>query len=461
MARHSAQPAYRSRCRDVVKIVDAGAALLAGALFLLPIQTKTPGIAAVRPFYYVAIGVLFLTTLYSLPVVLRGLRRMERHAWWLLMLLALIYVHMFVHTLPMSTRALKDFILGASVDIGCLIVLLAYHLRGQASGKDTVTPLAWMFVLLSLTASVIAWACYFGWTGIGIAGQRLWHNLAWGTRLHGWLGEPTQLGAAMTLGAIAGLYLLGSRVGSYARAAICILVLPLFGATLYGAGTRNGLVSTAVGLGVMILLWRERRLILLAGGVAVFLCGLLQMIAMIEVADIDYLREAQKSESFVGHSAAELQLFAAFRLDDQAGLLARLQKFAIVFDIYRNNGFFEQVVGSGYGFTRTMYGSAFNDYLESIVDFGALFVALLLGYFAYLQLLLLKMIRRGDERSFSGAMLGTALLMYSMIFAMNSSSLFPDLFHFSNFAHIVAASVALAWYLREQRLADTRAVVAA
>jgi len=422
--------------------------LLTIALVLLSLQIKTPGIAAVRPFYYAAIFVLFVATVYFTPMVLRTARRLQREAWTLLIWLAVIYLYIFIQTVPMPMRALKDFILGASVDIGCLIVLLGYHFRGQATGKDTVQELAWILVLFGVVSGVVAWSSYFGWIGIAIAGHDFSHNPAWATRLHGWLGEPTQLGSAIGLGTLAGLYLVGSSITSSLHRVLCFAALLVFGATLYGAGTRNGLVSSTVGIGLMIILWRVRRPVLISGALTIFGGGLLTMMVIMNLGgtDLDYIR--RMGERFPDMSPAQLQLFEAFRLNDLSGAMTRLKRFAGVIDIYRNNGVFEQILGAGYGFTRAVYGSAQNDYLESIVDFGALFLAIMLGYFAYIQLLLSRIMKGKDERTLRDAILGTALVGYSFTFAMNQAILFPDLFHFANFAHILAATIVIARFTR-------------
>jgi hypothetical protein len=425
----------------------AAAVLLAFVLALLSLQIKTPGTAAVRPLYYGAIALLFVTTLFSAPGMLRVARRMQAQAWILFVWLALLYLYMLVHALPMSTRALRDFVLGASVDAGCFILVLGSMVISYSFRHRALRYIALAISAFGLVASAVAWLGYFGYISIELYGQEFPHNPAWATRIHGWLGEPTQLGAAAGLGVLATMYLVAGSVELKPRVAGYV-ALVFLGATLYGAGSRNGLLSTIVATIVMVILSRHSRRTIAAAALATFVGGFLMMILMVSAAGPEWEFMRRLGARFPGYSLAELHLIEAFRFNDPAGSVARLEKFARVVEIYLHNSPSEQLIGAGYGFTRVVYGAAQNDYLESIVDFGALFLAMLIGYFAYLQRLLLGMTRYADAEGILAAVFGNAALAFSIVFALNQSSLFPDLFQFANFAHLLAAAVVVAAHVR-------------
>jgi O-antigen ligase len=84
-----------------------------------------------------------------------------------------------------------------------------------------------------------------------------------------------------------------------------------------------------------------------------------------------------------------------------------------------------------------------NDYLESLVDFGVIFVVILLGYFFYLGRFFIRIIRNGNRARAQTAILGLVLLSFSATFALNLSSFFPEFFHIANFAHILAGVYAI------------------
>jgi hypothetical protein len=421
--------------------------LLTIVFLLLSIKTKAPGEESIRPFYYAGMLLLLAGTVYFLPAILSSLRRLGHEARIVLTWFAVIYGYMFLQTFDMPMRALKDFALGGMVDWSCFALLLAYSHRCSLSGADATRSFATALLSFAVICSLVAWFSYFDWISISIAGNDLGHNPVWSTRIHGWLGEPTYLGTAAGIGVVMALYLLGAGANSPLRRFSLYAALILLGCTLYGAGSRNGLMSAAAGVLMMVLFWRGRRWAILMGAMTALVGGLLVMMAVMNIAGpyLDVINHvAERLPNSLSASAVHLE--EAFRINDPAGAIERLRIFADVVEIYSQNNLLERLVGAGYGFTRLVYGSALNDYLESLVDFGVIYVVIVVGYFLYVQRLLFRMMKGSEHKTFHDAVLGTALLAFSLIFAMNLSSLFVEFFHLANFAPILVTSLVVVNY---------------
>lgn len=420
--------------------------LFAVILLFLSLKIKTPGFEAVRPLHYPGIFLLFLGTIFSTPTFLKAKQRVKltKSGWIIIVWLGFIYLYIFLETLSMPVRALKDVLIGGAVDIGCMTVLLGYCLHGHIMGKDPVRPIAWVLLLLAATSACVAWLMYFDIISMNVLGHEFVHNPAWGVRIHGWFGEPTHLGAATGIGILIALYLLGTEQNGLHERMFFLAISVVLGSASYGNGSRNGMLSAAVG-GVLLFMFLKggRRQVLLGASGAVVGGVLLMSVMLNSFAPNPNVAAAMKiSEKTLWSITAE-HINDGFRMNDYVGATSRLGRFENAYRVYARAGLREKLLGGGYGSFRMGHGSAMNDYLESLIDFGVIFVVILVGYFSYLSMFFLRIIKNDNKARAQTAIFGLVLLSFGVVFAFNLSSFFTGFFHLASFTHILACVIAL------------------
>lgn len=452
--------------------------LFAIILLFLSVKIKTPGVEALRPLHYPGIFVLFLGAILSMLTFLSVAQRVRltRAGWGIIIWLGAIYGYIFTETLSMPVRALKDFLIGSAVDLGCMAVLLGYCLHRHIMGKDSVRPIAWMFLLFAAISAGMAWFMYFDIIKIKIIGHELAHNPAWGVRIHGWFGEPTHLGTAAGIGILIALYLLGTAQNRLHERIFLFAVSVVLGSAIYGTGSRNGVLSAAVGVVLLFMFLKAGRRQIVLGAFGAVFGGVLLMTVMVnffapnpnvaaavlisrenpvasaveqKVANTVEPKVANTVEQKVVSAVKYMVLSGAeyikygFRINDYAGATSRLGRFENAYRVYMRADLRGKLLGGGYGSLRKGYGSAMNDYLESLVDFGAIFVVILLGYFSYLGIFFLRIIKNDNGARAQVAIFGLILLSFGGVFALNMSSFFTCFFHLASFTHILACVFAI------------------
>lgn len=431
-------------------------------LLFLSLKIKTPGVEALRPLHYTGIFLLFLGIIFSTPTFLKAARQLKltRPGWVIIIWLGVIYGYIFFETLSMPVRAFKDFLIGSSVDIGWIMVLLGYCLHGHIIGKNSVRPIAWTLLLFAVISACVAWLMYFNIIAMKVMGHDLVHNPAWGVRTHGWFGEPTHLGTTAGVGILMALYLLGTVQNRFHERISLLASSVVLGATIYGTGSRNGMLSAAIG--VVLLFWflKSGRRQVMLGALGAVVGGVLLMSVMINsftpnqniaaAVKISEENTVSSAAEHKGSSAAEHMLSSAaehitygFRLNDYEGATSRLGRFRNAYRVYMRADLREKLLGGGYGSFRMGHGSAMNDYLESLLDFGAIFVVILLGYLSYLSIFFLRIIKNGNGARTQTAIFGLILLSFGVVFAFNMSSFFTCFFHLASFTHILACVFAI------------------
>ena len=444
--------------------------LFAIVLLFLSVKIKTPGFESVRPLHYAGIFLLFIGTIFSAPTFLKAMQRLKltRPGWIIIIWLGLIYSYIFFETRLMPVRAFKDFLIGSSVDIGCMIVLLGYCLHGHIIGKNTVRPIAWMLLLFATTSVCVAWLMYFNIITMKFMGHELVHNPAWGVRIHGWFGEPTHLGTTAGVGILMALYLLGTEQNRLQERMFLLAASVVLGSAIYGTGSRNGMLSAAVGVVLLFMFLKSGRRQVMLGAVGAVIGGVLLMSVMISsfapnqnvAAAVLISRESPissavepkvssavepKVSSVAEHMVSSVaeHINYGFRLNDYGGATIRLGRFENACRVYMHSDLREKLLGGGYGSLRMGHGTAMNDYLESLVDFGAIFVGIILGYLSYLSIFFLRIIRNGNGARAQTAIFGLILLSFGVVFAFNMSSFFTCFFHLASFTHILACVFAI------------------
>lgn len=413
--------------------------ILPSVLLLLSAKVKTPGEAALRPFHYAGIWVLFFVAVRSLPVFTRWLKQATAEARVVSWGLVALYAYMMVKLFGMPDRAFKDFVIGGAVDWGLLLGLGAACIQGRKEGRDVIGLVALVVFFVTLACTLLAWFMYYDWVAFRFSEILFTHNPVWGKRIHGWFGDPTQLGAATGLGAIAGLYLLARCNGRWSMSGY-LLALALIGSGLYGSGSRNALLSTGVALVILLVHMKRRRGVLTSGIVMIFIVG--AMFAQTAWTYKQLLQNSSIQNSSIQNSSKQNSYFQETLRIGDANSMVRFHIWDVTFARILVSEPKDMAWGAGNGHQRLMYGSVFNEYLESLVDFGAIWVLALLAYLAYLYRRLLAIVVTRDDDASRHAAFAMALLSFAALFACNLPSLFPRFFHFADFALILAVVIA-------------------
>lgn len=420
--------------------------LFAIVLLFLSVKIKTPGFESVRPLHYAGIFLLFMGTVISVPTFLKAMQRLKltRPGWVIIIWLGLIYSYIFFETLLMPGRAFKDFLIGSAVDLGCMAVLLGYFLHRHILGKDSVRPIAWMLLLFATTSACVAWLMYFNTITMKLVGHELVHNPAWGVRIHGWFGEPTHLGTAAGIGILMALYLLGTAQNRLHERIFLLAASVVLGSAIYGTGSRNGMLSAAVGVVLLFMFIKSGRRQVMLGAVGVVVGGILLMAVMNNffapnpnVAAAVLISKKNPVASVVEH------INDGFRLNDYEGATSRLGRFENAYRVYIRSDLREKLLGGGYGSFRMGHGSAMNYYLERLVDFGAIFIVIFVGYLSYLGIFFLRIIKNGNGARPQTAIFGLILLSFGVVFAFNITSFFTSFFHLASFTLILTCVFAI------------------
>lgn len=423
------------------------------AMGALSLKIKTPGIAAWRPLHYTGLGILFLCFIWMLPSFRRRLESLSRAGWVLLALFSMLYVSVFLHTLGEPIRSMKDFLTGAIIDFGLLIVLLGVQgSKGKGIRSELyITTFCWIFVCFAVWSLVFAWFMYYGFE-FSLGALRIGHNVAWGARLHGIQGEPTHLGAAMGLGAISGLFLY-ERSEQGAKQIFLLMLLVLMGATVFAAGSRNSLLSFLVAGGLMMIFSRARVKLLI--GIALsFFGGLLAMMLIVDVlggriqsglmrVELAYEKEHQQTLN-KERSESSRHLTTAFRLGEpSAAISERTERIRKVTATYLHAPLTNKLMGFGYGALEYgLVATSFNSYLDTAVRFGMIHLILSVFFLGTLAYRLYKCVKINfAERDL--AIFGLVILGYAVIFAVNMSTLFAVFFHIGTFCFVIAIATAI------------------
>jgi len=310
----------------------------------------------------------------------------------------------------MPARALKDALIGSTVDILLLLIILMFISVRKMSAYETSIYFAKFFVLVALISSVFGLLFLFGTIEWSIGSFTLGHSPSFG-RMHGYLGEPSHFGSLAGVGVVCASYLMS--LGSGRKYVIMIVFLLIM---LLMSGSRNGIVSTVCSLSAILVFgYRIRGFGRVLGIILVIGIGLL-------LVDINF---GAQISSF---------LVEVFRLNDVVGTSIRLRIWPRVINIYSELSIFHMLFGHGYGYVRQVGPCAFNTYLEYLVNYGIVFVMLFVTYVCWLFWILLRNMRRETTRP--AALFAAMLLVYSLVFSTFLVTIFTSFFHIVNFIFI-------------------------
>ncbi len=225
-----------------------------------------------------------------------------------------------------------------------------------------------------------------------------------GTRLVGLAGNSTAFGSFSALGLISVVYLNAAR-GKSSFLFSCLQVVFLLSAVL--SGSRNVLISLFLSLLVYVGCSYRRTP---KGHNSSMRC--LKWCAII-------------AASIAVMYAASSNLFTLFTRDDLPEH-SRSIIWAIVYTMYIKGSIFTKLFGNGYGFLKDTFRSAHNTYLQILVEYGTVYLVVLLCYLAYIFRCIIKSLTY-SKKSPDNAYLAS-LMVFVCIFSISLNVLFVGIF---------------------------------
>jgi O-antigen ligase len=383
------------------------------AIFSLSLQQKTIGQEAIRTLHYPGIFLLFGGLFIVVIQYFSNFPRLRVPSnYFVVFILLFFYYYILLQTFSMPIRALKDVLIGSTVDILLFFLLLIYILKRNISTDEFSIFLAKFFITFSLISSIFGLMLFFGLIEGPVGSFPLFQNPSFDKRLHGLLGDPTHFGSVMGLGIICANFLM--YLNKQKKYLVVIFYLMII---LIMSGSRNSIVSLAFSLFV-ILIFRVtlRKLLTLSVILSVIVLFLCIYYSNFESEVSIYIRTVLHIETFT-----------------------RISIWSRVIDIFSDGSIFQILFGHGSGYLRGFYRSAHSTYLEYLVDYGLVFIMLFLIYTSWLFWILFRFLQRDPNHP--SALFAAGLLAYSLVFSMFLVTIFTSFFHFINFVFLCAILV--------------------
>jgi hypothetical protein len=238
-----------------------------------------------------------------------------------------------------------------------------------------------------------------------------------GTRIAGLAGDPAQLGALLSITVLL-LFVLRNNFGK--RWSI-LLVLLLTGATI-ATGTRNALLSLALGCAAAMLCERRATIMLLNA------CAVVVLVLVPTTLAVLASPEAQD------------YLASQFRVDDP-NAYSRLAVWHDMYQIFRRSSALDLILGGGYLYIQDIYGSPYNSFLRLFFNHGLVLVVPFLLVVATLAILAVL------DRNIQRRQIVLGLLVYWFSFSMFLDTAFSEFFHFAELCFWLAAAITIASFL--------------
>ena len=314
------------------------------------------------------------------------------------------YYFIFLKTFGMTIRALKDVLIGSTVDVLLFLLLLIYILGRKVPIDKFSEFLAKFIVIFSLFSSILGLMLFFGFIEGNVGPFPLFQNPSFDNRLHGILGDPTHFGSVMGFGIICANFLM--YFNKQKKYLFIILYLMII---LIMSGSRNSIVSLLFSLFALLILKISIRKL-----ITVFIT-----MSVIFLSLFICFTEFYSEVSIYLQSVLHIETFT------------RIEIWLKVIDIFSNGSILEILFGHGYGYLRGIFRSAHSSYLEYLVDYGLVFIMAFLIYTSYLIWKLIYTLQK--EPSHQSATLALGLLTYCLVFSMFLVTIFTEFFHFVNF----------------------------
>ena len=381
------------------------------AIFSLSLQQKTIGQEAIRTLHYPGIFLLFGGLFVVIIQYFANFSRLRVPSNYLVVLsLLYYYYYILLQTFGMPIRALKDVLIGSTVDISLFFLLLIYILKRNISTDEFSIFLAKFFITFSLISSIFGLILFFGCIEGLVGSFPLFQNPSFDKRLHGLLGDPTHFGSVMGLGIICANYLIYlNKQKKYLVVIFYLLTM------LIMSGSRNSIVSLVFSLFVILIFRITFRKLLTFSVIlsVIILCLGIYYYSSFESEVSIYIRSVLHIETFT-----------------------RIEIWSRVIDIFSDGSILEILFGHGCGYLRHVYRSAHSTYLEYLVDYGVVFIILFLIYTSWLFWILVRVLRRDPNHP--SALFAAGLLAYSLVFSMFLVTIFTPFFYFINFVFLCA-----------------------
>ncbi|MDC1322458.1 hypothetical protein N8254_03385 [Pseudomonadales bacterium] len=335
-------------------------------LFCVTLSQKVPNIPQNWPLLYVGIVLIFIWTCYILTKIFIRKRLAISGVWASLLYFVLVFfIFLDVVINPQSRNA---FVLNIILIHFFPIILVKIFIDKSVNFMLYTT--AKIICIFSVLQAFIAWLFIAGWS-FPLLGVDYQHNLIWGARLHGLMGEPTHFGLLLGIGLISLLYLYDRRqaLSSISRPEnMFFLLLSLFFiASIQFSGTRNALVATTLSLLVYAVFDRRVRNLLKKYILAFIPLALLFIVIFADVLII-YLDI----------------LLAALRFGDSTSESVRLLAIYNNLLMMSEFSFGELFFGVGYSESLVLTTS-FNQYIDILRNFGVtwLLISILLVFMVF------------------------------------------------------------------------------
>jgi hypothetical protein len=243
----------------------------------------------------------------------------------------------------------------------------------------------------------------------------------YGIRPSGMPGDPTQLGALMSVTLLLMLVLRREIYGRWSLLFAFMLVVGVF-----ATGSRNSVLSLMLGCFTVLIVDRRSASVILRLGIVLVVTGLATLAVASTTPEVfEYLN-------------------AVFRLDDE-NALSRLYIWSDMWNLWSRLGPGEWLFGGGFLFIQEVYGSPYNAFIRILFNHGFVvvqFLALTLVLFA--SAIVDKCTLRRQ------AALG--LLVYWLSFSMFLDTWLAEFFHFAEFCFWLASALLTARTIRAKKL---------
>ena len=381
-------------------------------LFCLTYQHKAIGQEGVRLLFYPGIFLLCLSIFYlSIKLMHQNgfIARLRFDQYTIPVFFLCLYFISSIQSAPLN-RVLQI------VFMNILPFLMLMCFAGYVSEKHFPHCIAQFFGGFAILFSVIALLMYIGILDIECGPFILARNELNFPRLHGSSGDPTSLGAAAGLGALAIYYLFSMQSNKKTYVVIGTVLVFFLLIVMVMAGSRNGLISFTSGI-IVMKLWRFKsphetvRFLLLMIGFSIL--GLIILLLL----------------------PPQIKEFLAlvFRLKEDAMGQVRFELWDQALDLFYSSSLGDMFWGHGLGFLKANIRSSHNFYLDSLIDHGAIFIVL---FIVYVVFLFRRLLRVRSTYYAGNSCFAVGLLTFSLVFAFFLNSLFTLFFYISNFAFL-------------------------
>jgi len=315
-------------------------------------------------------------------------------------------------------RSYIDAIYSAALWYGLYFAIGAYILQKPSMAIARLDKIFYTVIIFAFVASLVAMFTFMGF-GIEFGTFKIEQNLWTFPRIHGFMGEPTSLGALLGYA-----LLLQWHFNQRQNKSFLFIIIALFiGIGLIWSGSRNAIISLVFSIAYYQLATGNVREISKLVKKIVFVLMLILFIAM---AAISYPSEL-----------ASTVIEALDRQDyDGDNENSRLLIWGNALRLLGESQVHEIIIGHGNGAIRNMYRAAFNSPLEIMFDYGL--VGLII-FLSWIFAMLASSFKRSRTSMSNISALAGAFVVYGFVFNLFISWFPSPHFNFAVFSLVMGA----------------------